>query len=117
MVKPASHENNEEIGEASEAISASFQPESFLGLLGGSNGGGAGCKIKRNRSNSDVSPSIDEFASLLSQYWYRKDQDQHQPEGPKTSSPDHQSGACAEDLIDNHVHGISTKDEDEGGNR
>ena len=26
-----SHENNEEIGEASEAISASFQPESFLG--------------------------------------------------------------------------------------
>ena len=40
VVKPASHphENVDEIGEASEAISASFQPESFLGLLGGSNG-------------------------------------------------------------------------------
>ena len=120
VVKPASHphENVDEIGEASEAISASFQPESFLGLLGGSNGGGTGSKIKRNRSNSDISPSIDEFASLLSQYWYRKDQDQLQHEGLKSSSsdqvPDHQSRGGAEDLIDDHVvYDISTKDNED----
>ena len=93
IVTPASipAPKNEEIGhEASEGISASFQPDGFLGLFSGasSNGNvnGGGNSIKRIRSNSDVSASIDEFTSLLT-FWYKKgDQNPDISKGAKVTT-------------------------------
>ena len=48
--------------EASEALSASVQPESLLHAMG----------HRRYRSNSDVTPSLEEFSAIFSWYAFRR---------------------------------------------
>ena len=63
--------------EASEALSASVQPESLFQAMG-----------QRYRSNSDVTPSLEEFSAIFS--WYRKfseSTDGDQVDGPQQQQP------------------------------